>query len=50
MEDTKKEVKVSIFPGSANEDNSREKIIDSVGKKLKKKRKRRLVGEYNHRS
>jgi len=34
MKDTKEEVEVSIFPGSASEDNSREEIIDSVGEEI----------------
>jgi len=47
MEDTKEEVEVSIFPRSASKDNSREKIIDSVGEKIEEEEKEKISCEKN---
>ena len=44
MEDTKEEVEVSR---SASKDNSREKIIDSVGEKIEKEEKEKISCEKN---
>jgi len=45
MEDTKEEIEVSIFPGSASEDNS--KIIDSVREEIEEKEKEKISCEKN---
>jgi len=45
MEDTKEDVELSIFPRSASEDNSREKIIDSVGEEIKEVEKEKISEE-----
>ena len=47
MEDTKEEIEVSIFPGSASEDNFREKIIDSVGEEIEEEEKEKISCEEN---
>jgi len=47
MEDTKEEVEVSIFSRSASKDNSREKIIDSVGEKIEEEEKEKISCEKN---
>jgi len=47
MEDTKEEIEVSIFPGSASEDNSKEKIIDSVREEIEEKEKEKISCEKN---